>query len=458
MKKLLRALKQWTLLIAIVVGAVGHSFFSQFTWLAPWLLASMLLLTFCNISPRDLRFHPLHLILMSLQIVMSLGLYALTLPWHPAIAQGVCMAALTPTATAAAIITGMLGGSVAFLAAYAFLSNLAIVVLAPLVLPLIATGQIDTPFLETMSNVFMRVGPTMLFPLLAAWLIQYAAPKVNAVLLRWGILAYYLWAGMLVILMGGTFEQLLKPGEKDYQLEIFLALTGIAVCTANFILGKSIGSRFHRRIAGGQALAQKNISIPSHPCRWPPTPSSRTSSTPPRYGSKDAATTASSSASTTSTRKSTPAYRPPSSLSLRKNTPNFSRSCLPASRTGSRSNRATRAQTERASEHPGKSQAPIRGWPLSRMPSHGATGPREARSPQRKSPSKKALPPQRVPCTGSALLFSARHAAPNRPPVASFTSLLRIPNKTPAARKRQALSSPRRRGTFPLRPLPKGNV
>lgn len=108
----------------------------------------------------------------------------------------------------------------------------------------------------------MRVGPTMLFPLLAAWLIQYAAPKVNAVLLRWGILAYYLWAGMLVILMGGTFEQLLKPGEKDYQLEIFLALTGIAVCTANFILGKSIGSRFHRRIAGGQALAQKNIILP----------------------------------------------------------------------------------------------------------------------------------------------------------------------------------------------------
>ena len=35
----------------------------------------------------------------------------------------------------------MLGGSVAFLAAYAFLSNLAIVVLAPLVLPLIATGS-----------------------------------------------------------------------------------------------------------------------------------------------------------------------------------------------------------------------------------------------------------------------------------------------------------------------------
>lgn len=262
MKKLLRALKQWTLLIAITVGAVGHSFFARFTPLTPWLLASMLLLTFCNISPRDLRFHPLHVLLLTLQVTMGLGLYALLVLWHPALAQGACMCALTPTATAAAIITGMLGGSVGFLAAYTFISSLAIVVLAPIVLPIIATTQVDATFFGTMMNVFMRVGPTMLLPLLLAWIIQYGAPKLNAVLLRWGILSYYMWALMLVILMAGTFEQLLKPGEKDYQLEVFLALTGIAVCTANFVLGKGIGSRFHRRIAAGQALAQKNIILP----------------------------------------------------------------------------------------------------------------------------------------------------------------------------------------------------
>lgn len=262
MKKVLRLLKQWTLLIALVTGAVGHSFFSRFTPLTPWLLAAMLLLTFCNISPRDLRFHPLHMLLLSLQVTMGLGLYALLVGWHPAIAQGACMCALTPTATAAAIITGMLGGNVGFLAAYTFISSLAIVVVAPIVLPVIATVQVDASFLDTMANVFMRVGPTMLVPLLLAWFIQYTAPKVNAVLLRWGILSYYIWAMMLIILMAGTFDELLKPGEKDYRLEIFLALTGVAVCTANFILGKGIGSRFHRRIAAGQGLAQKNIILP----------------------------------------------------------------------------------------------------------------------------------------------------------------------------------------------------
>ena len=214
MKKVLRLLKQWTLLIALVTGAVGHSFFSRFTPLTPWLLAAMLLLTFCNISPRDLRFHPLHMLLLSLQVTMGLGLYALLVGWHPAIAQGACMCALTPTATAAAIITGMLGGSVGFLAAYTFISSLAIVVVAPIVLPMIATVQVDASFLDTMANVFMRVGPTMLVPLLLAWFIQYTAPKVNAVLLRWGILSYYIWAMMLIILMAGTFDELLKPGEK----------------------------------------------------------------------------------------------------------------------------------------------------------------------------------------------------------------------------------------------------
>lgn len=262
MNKLLRTLKQWTLLIAIVIGALGHSFFSQFTWLSPWLFAAMLLLTFCNISPRDLRFHPLLLLLLFIQIVTGLGLYALTCSWHVAVAQGMCMAAITPTATAAAIVTGMLGGSVGFLAAYAFLSNITIVIVAPLVLPLIASGNINAPFVDTMLNVLMRVGPTMLLPLLAAWVIQYTAPKLNAVLLKWEGLSYYIWASILTILMGGTFEQLLKPGEADLGLQLSLAATGVLVCIANFIVGKGIGSRFHRRIAAGQALAQKNIVLP----------------------------------------------------------------------------------------------------------------------------------------------------------------------------------------------------
>lgn len=262
MKKLLRALKQWTLLIAIIIGAAGHSFFSQFAWMTPWLLASMLLITYSNISPKDLRFHPLHIVLLAVQIAASILLYGLLVRWNAPAAQAAGMCILAPTATSAAIITGMLGGSIAFIAAYTFISNLAAVVLAPLLLPLIAPGHADLPFFETMRHVFMRVGPTMLLPLLIDWGIQRTAPRVHAVLLRWGILSYYLWAGMLIILMASTFDLLLAPGRTSHDLEIALALTALAVCAGHFIVGKSLGSLFHRRIAGGQALAQKNTILP----------------------------------------------------------------------------------------------------------------------------------------------------------------------------------------------------
>lgn len=52
MKKILVFLKQWTLLIAVATGAVGHSFFARFAPLSPWLLMAMLLFTFSNMSPR----------------------------------------------------------------------------------------------------------------------------------------------------------------------------------------------------------------------------------------------------------------------------------------------------------------------------------------------------------------------------------------------------------------------
>lgn len=272
---------------------------------------------------------------------------------------------------------------------------------------------------------------------------------------------------MLIILMAGTFEQLLKPGEKDYRLEIFLALTGIAVCTANFILGKSIGSRFHRRIAGGQALAQKNIILPM----WltfqylDPIASVSLAAYSIFQNIVNAAQIWLKGRRDDRIiqrlhdfhEKSTPAYRPPSSLSLRKNTPNSSRSCLPASRTGSRNNRATHAQTERASEHTGKSRAPsVQAFITECLPTT-QQAPAKPAAPNGKALQKSS--PVTTPCTGSVLLFSARHAAPSKPP---RRSALHLPSPNPKqnARRTQATGVvlPPKEGTFPLRPLPKGNV
>lgn len=261
MKRVLVFLKQWALLVAIVTGAVGHAFFSRFSALSPFLLMAMLLFTFCGMSLKTVRIHRLHVILLALQLVGSLASYMILVHWNALAAQTVGLILLVPTATAAATITGMLGGSVGFLATYVFLGTFFSIVAAPLLVPVMAPGHVDMPFLTSMISVLFKVGPILVLPLVCALLLQRFAPNVCEGIIRRSIVSYYLWVIMLLILMGSTFDMLLAPGRKDVGTEVVIAGAGVVVCMLQFMVGKFVGGLYHHRISAGQALAQKNLML-----------------------------------------------------------------------------------------------------------------------------------------------------------------------------------------------------
>ena len=66
---------------------------------------------------------------------------------------------------------------------------------------------------------------------------------------------------MILILMGSAFDMLLSPGHKDPGAEAMVAVAGALVCMLQFLVGKVLGSMYHRRISAGQALAQKNLML-----------------------------------------------------------------------------------------------------------------------------------------------------------------------------------------------------
>ena len=72
---MLKFLKDWTLPIAMLVGAIGYPLFMCLSFLTPYLIFTMLLLTFCKVSPHDLKIKPLHLWLLLIQIFGSLAVY-----------------------------------------------------------------------------------------------------------------------------------------------------------------------------------------------------------------------------------------------------------------------------------------------------------------------------------------------------------------------------------------------
>ena len=89
---------------------------------------------------RDVR-------LLLVQIASGLGLYLALAPIDPLLAQGTFICVLAPTATSAAVVTGMLGGSVASLATYCLLSNMVVALISPVVFSFVGS-QVSLPLLD----------------------------------------------------------------------------------------------------------------------------------------------------------------------------------------------------------------------------------------------------------------------------------------------------------------------
>ncbi len=256
---MLKFLKNWTLPIAMLVGCVGYPLFICLSFLTPALIFCMLLLTFCKVSPEQLRPRAWHLWLLALQIVGALGVYGLLCRFDKVVAEGVMVCVICPTAGAAAVITAKLGGNAASLVTYTLLANMAVALAVPVFFPLIEPhpgGDFLTSFLLILSKVF----PLLICPFLMAWVLQRFVPRVHRVLLNLHELSFYLWAFSLAIVTAQTLSSLLNHPAGGW-MGVMIAFGALVACCLQFFLGKSIGTLYGDRISAGQALGQKNTIL-----------------------------------------------------------------------------------------------------------------------------------------------------------------------------------------------------
>ena len=263
---ILQQFKNWMLPIAMIVGGVFYPFVSSLSFLTPYLIFLMLLVPYCKLSFDDMRITRLHVILLGIQILGSLALFGIIALLDPLLAQGTFICVMAPTATSAAVITGMLGGNIAVLATYTLLSNLTVATLSPLVFSLIGS-QTALPFFESFGIGCRQMIPLLILPFVIAVLLKRFAPRIHRQLRERQQISFYLWAVALTIVMGNTGAFLMKQDASNYVNEIWMALLALAVCCAQFLAGRRIGRRIGRRyrnkIAGAQGLGQKNTILAS---------------------------------------------------------------------------------------------------------------------------------------------------------------------------------------------------
>lgn len=295
-----RFIDRYALIIAMVVGAVGYPCFRHLDWLLSPLIFFMLFFTFCKINPLDLRLRKWHWIVLIVQMALTVAVYYGVLvigdkamsDWQ-VLAQGLMMCVIMPTATAAPIIAGKLGGSIQNLTTFSLLSNIATAIIVPAFFPIVnpAAGM---AFLPSMWLILKRVSPLLLGPFVAAWALRlgYEAyyrrkgeARIFSLNATWASMPFYLWVVLLVVLISRITHTLLTQ-EYSGGTIIVLCVGALVTCLLQFALGRWIGYRFpadshgkdyqdilinpaaahytineKSRITAGQAFGQKNTAL-----------------------------------------------------------------------------------------------------------------------------------------------------------------------------------------------------
>lgn len=244
----------------MITGSLFYKFFDKLSGIIPMLIFIMLLLTFSKLSPRKIRLSPLHAWLVLIQVIGSISVYFALVNFDKILAESALICILAPTATSAAVVTGMLGGSVASLTTYTLVCNVMVAIFGPLFFTLIGSYA-DMTFIESFLSICIKVLPLLILPLIIAWTLQKFSPKIHKKVTSLHGLAFYLWTLALTIVTGKTVSYLINQENPNIGRELLIAGTSLIICVTQFLVGRRIGKKYKTTIAGGQALGQKNTVL-----------------------------------------------------------------------------------------------------------------------------------------------------------------------------------------------------
>ena len=278
-ERLIRFLKDWTLPVAMGTGAVLYLIFAftpqldaAATQMAPFFAAILplfmflvLFVTFCKVDFRKLRPVAWHFWVGVFQVLfigvlMALMLYPTSLSLSSKVLmEALLMCIISPCATAAAVVTQKLGGSLEQMTTYTFLSNFMTVLLAPVCFPLIEKSA-DITFMAAFIKILHEVFLVLVMPMLLAYIVKHHLKRLHQRIIAVRDLSYYLWACSLMIVTGTTVKNIIHA-EASVWLLMAIALLGLVLCIVQFAVGRFIGHYFDHPQESGQALGQKNTAF-----------------------------------------------------------------------------------------------------------------------------------------------------------------------------------------------------
>ncbi len=276
MRAIWNFIKNWTLPLAMLVGVAEYFVFVALPldaemhratynavthYIQPILIFMMLFLSFLKVSPKEMRPHrwQLWVLLVQFSLFVAFSFLAMAMPdeGSKVLCEGAMLCFICPTATASAVITGKLGGSLSGVVTYLMICNLVVSIMAPFFLPLVEAS--DVTFVEAFLDILGKIFPLLILPLALAWVVRFGIPPLHRWLIRFKDLSFYFWAVSLSIAIAVTVRSIVHSSVSAWYLLGLALISGIC-CLLQFRLGQTIGARygFSEKITAGQAFGQKN--------------------------------------------------------------------------------------------------------------------------------------------------------------------------------------------------------
>lgn len=277
---IVRLIKNWTLPLAMVIGAVvylifafvpaldgaAHFFSPICDAIMPSFMFLILFVTFCKVDFRALRPVAWHWWVLLFNFVFILVCMGLVLGFRLEgdsliLLEAILMCIISPGATASAVVTQKLGGSLEETTTHTFLSNFVTVMLVPVCFPMLEKGM-HMSFLPAFFAILYKVAIILLLPMLLAYIVKHtpALHRFHLWVISVKDLSYYLWAASLLIVTGTTVKNIVHA-QTSLALLLAIAFLGLVLCVIQFAVGKMIGHYFHRIVEAGQAMGQKNTAF-----------------------------------------------------------------------------------------------------------------------------------------------------------------------------------------------------
>ena len=285
--RLIQFLKDWTLPVAMGLGAMFYLIFAfvpqldgaaQFfapvmEAILPLFMFLVLFVTFCKVDFHKMRpvWWHLWVSIFNLLFVAIVMAVILMLPravansslftFHSSLIllEALLMCIISPCATAAAVVTQKLGGSLEETTTFTFLSNFMTVLLVPLCFPMIEKSA-DITFMAAFVKILYQVMILLVVPMGLAYVVKHYMHRLHRKIVAVRDLSFYLWGCSLMIVTGTTVKNIVHA-EASLWLLMAIALLGLVLCVVQFAVGRFIGHYFGRTQEAGQALGQKNTAF-----------------------------------------------------------------------------------------------------------------------------------------------------------------------------------------------------